>query len=225
MTRLQLLGAAGVAALLVTAACSDMVAPTRGTRYDWRLVVPYDSAGPRVDTLSFHWPRNRLPVRIWVEDQYNLPARVREGISLWKGALLYGEWDATVVQDSTTADVIIRAIQPPPQTLPAPPLRLGGAVLSCEGATDLDTVSTRFELAVPVRAYVFPTLPNAPDLTQCLRTVTAHELGHTLGLFQHSTDSLDLMFTTPVATGLTERDFGTINNAYHYPADMLPIGP
>lgn len=222
MTHHRLFPVLAFAALAAGIACSDMVAPTRSTRYDWRLIVDYDSLGPRTDTLSFHWPRNRIPVRVWVEDQYGIPARAREGIALWRDALLYGEWDATLVSDSTTADVIVRTIQPPPQVRA---VRMGAAVPSCEGATDVDTVASRHELRVPIRAYVYPTLPNAPDLDDCFRTVTAHELGHTLGLFRHSSDSLDLMFTTPTVTRLSERDVGTINNAYHYPPDMVPIRP
>lgn len=222
MIRLRPLAAATAVVLAGALACSDMVAPSRSARYDWRLIVDYDSLGPRTDTLSFHWPRDRSPIRIWVEDQYGVPARMREAISLWKGAFLYGEWDATVVSDSTTADVIVRTILPPPQTIP---VRLGGAVPSCEGATDVDTVATRFQLMVPIRAYVFPSVPTAPDITECLRTVTAHELGHAMGILRHSTDSLDLMFGVPTARFLSARDIGTINNAYHFTADMVPVRP
>lgn len=224
MTRSRLLAGA-LAAALAALACSDMVSPSRPSRYDWRLIVDLDSTGTVTDTLSFHWPRNRLPVRVWVEDTLDLPAHIRHGIAEWKGALLYNEWDATLVQDSTRADVIVRATQPPPQTLPSPPIRLEGGFLSCQGATDIDTVGTRFQLAVPLRVYIVAALPNAADLQTCLGVVAAHELGHSLGLFQHSADSLDLMFGAPTAPALTDRDIGTITNAYHYPVDMVPVGP
>ena len=78
MSRTLLAGLAGIATL---AACSDIVSPVRNARYDWRLIVAYDSAGPRLDTLSFHWPRNSVPVKLWVEDASDLKARAREGIA------------------------------------------------------------------------------------------------------------------------------------------------
>lgn len=224
MTHTRTLAVIGLVAVVIGVACSDILAPARGTRYDWRLIVTYDSAGPRLDTLSFHWPRSSLPIKIWVEDQYSVPDRVKEGIALWKPAFLYAEWDAKLVTDSSTADVIVRTIQPPPTSGPAP-LRFHASVQSCLGATDVDTGATRRELKEPIHTYIYPSLPNAPDITQCLRTVAAHELGHTIGLFQHSSDSLDLMFAVPTADALTARDVGTAVNAYHFPADMVPIKP
>lgn len=206
-------------ALAIGLGCSDIVAPVRVQRYDWRLIVDFDSLGQIYqDTLTFHWPRNHLPVRIWVEDQFGVPDRVQEGIARWRKAFLYGEWDARIVNDSTTADVIVRTTLPPPQNIPA-------ISNSCSGATDVDTVATRFELMVPIRVYIFPNIPNAPDITDCLRTVATHEIGHSLGIFQHSADTMDIMYGNPSAQFLSDRDIGTALNAYHIQADMVPVRP
>jgi predicted Zn-dependent protease len=208
----QLAAAAAIAALTVAIACSDIVSPDlKGQAYEWRLVIG-------TDTLNFHWPRNRLPVKIWVEDQYGMPGYIREGIREWRAAFLYGEWDGVLTGDSNTADVIVRTILPPPQSMPA-------SAASCQGATDIDTVTTRFELRVPVRLYVYPSVPNAPDITRCLQTVATHELGHSLGIFRHSQDSTNIMFGVPVANAPSTSDIATAILAYHLTAQMVPVRP
>lgn len=222
MIRPASLAIAATLTAIAIVACSDIVSPSRvALAYDWRLRIQFDSANQTFeDTLSFHWPRSSLPVKIWVEDQDNLPAHIRTGIATWKAAFLYNEWDARVVNDSNTADVIVRAIQPPPQ------LRVMHAMAeACIGATDVDTAATRHQLKLPVRAFVYVSIPGDPGLDACLQTVATHELGHTMGIFQHSKDSTDLMFAVPTADALTQSDVATMISAYHYPATMTPVRP
>ena len=197
--------------------CSEATAPGHAPVYEWRLVVG-------TDTLSFHWPENMLPVRIWVEDSLDMPARVEEGVAAWRGAYLYGEYDAVVVSDSADADVIVRVADAPP-TAPSAAGRLHAAFPGCEGVTDfdIDTVPTPAELHLPVRMYITPRYdPELVDLTECFRITARHELGHSLGIFRHTSDSVDIMYGLPVAQGLSARDVNTAQYLAHWPANLTP---
>ncbi len=202
--------------LVATAlACSEATSPDRVPNYEWRLVVD-------ADTLSFHWPVNDLPVRIWVEDSLDMPSRISEGIASWRAAYLYGEYDAVVVADSTTADMIVRVRTAPAKAI-ATVGRLHTLFAGCEGATDIDTVATRFQLQLPVRMYLAPRYdPAQVDLTECFRVTARHELGHSLGLFRHTSDTLDIMYGQPEAAGLSQRDINTAQIVAHWPANMIP---
>ena len=209
------------ALLLIGAlSCSEATSPSRVPNYEWRLFVPN---GPlSVDTLSFHWPASSLPVKIWVEDSLEMPARVREGIAVWRAAFLYGEYDAVVVSDSSTADVVVRVTTAPPKA-PAAVGRLNTLLPGCGGATDFDinTVATPFELRLPVRVYVTPKYdPTQVDLTECFRVTATHELGHSLGIFAHSSDAADIMFGQPEAPGLSARDINTAQVLAHWPSNI-----
>lgn len=213
MTRRRPLLLASLFALSLS--CSDATAPGHAPVYEWRLVVD-------TDTLSFHWPANMLPVRIWVEDSLDMPARVGEGIAAWRGAYLYGEYDAVVVSDSADADLIVR-VATAPLKAPATAGRLHTVFAGCEGATDIDTLATRFQLKLPVRMYITPKYdPGLVDLTECFRITARHELGHSLGLFRHTSDSVDIMYGQPVAQGLSARDVNTAQYLAHWPANMTP---
>jgi predicted Zn-dependent protease len=202
---LPLLCLAGGSVLL---SCTDVSAPSRSSAYEWRRI-----AGP--DTLSFHWPQSRLPVRFWAEDTLNLPVHVQHGIDQWEAAFLYGEFRGELVSDSSVADVIVTSGIAPKggfsvtrlESLMAP---------ECQGATDIELDATGLQLLPPMRVYVDPRFaPAAPGVDACIALTTTHELGHSLGIFAHSPNVGDIMFADPVVAELGPRDRATAELAYH----------
>jgi predicted Zn-dependent protease len=207
------------------AACSDIATPIRNDFYEARLIVP-SATGSGVDSLAFHWPRSRLPVRIWVEDAASLPQNVPGAIAAWRKAFLYGEFDAAIVSDSSTADVIVRAGAAPPGAQ-FDRARLHSALApECSGATDLDISADHTQLRPPIRVYVDPqTDPTGPGVPECLALTTTHELGHALGIWRHSETPTDLMYFDPVVTAPSERDLGTAEVLYHRTPNVEIAGP
>jgi predicted Zn-dependent protease len=210
--------------VVAAAACSDIAHPTRDDVYEWRLIIP-NATATAVDSLSFHWPRSRLPVRLWAENAASLPENLPGAIAAWRAAFLYGEFDATVVSDSSQADVIFRAGPPPGPELAR--VRLNGMVApECSGATDVNLSDDHTQLLLPIRVYVDPrSTPDAPGLPECLALTTTHELGHALGIFQHSDQATDLMFANPSVAAPSERDLETAELIYHLPAQLEAVGP
>ena len=206
--------------LVAGLSCADIASPTRSEAYEWRLI---QSTGPgTTDTLAFHWPRSRLPVKIWAEDALNLPAHVDAGIDKWKAAFLYGEFDAIRVADSNTADVVVRI--GPPVKLQLGVRRLHLAAPECEGGTDFALPPGSTELQVPIRVFINPRFdPASPGVDQCLALTTTHELGHVIGIFAHSPSSTDIMYFDPVVADLSKSDRATAELAYHT-ASNLTVG-
>jgi predicted Zn-dependent protease len=206
------------------AACSDIASPLRNDFYEWRLIVPA-AAGIGNDSLTFHWPHDRLPVRVWVENDASLPENLPRAIAAWRTAFLYGEFDATIVTDSSGADVIVRAGAAPGTQFSR--MRLHSALApECAGATDLDVSDDHTQLRLPIRIYVDPRSdPNAPNLPECLALTTTHEFGHAVGIFRHSGVATDLMYADPSVPGPSDRDLATAEVIYHLPANLEAVGP
>ncbi|MFL5519605.1 MAG: hypothetical protein ACJ8B6_01620 [Gemmatimonadales bacterium] len=201
--------------------CGDINAPIRPAPYEWRFFVA-DGNGGR-DTLAFAWPTSRGPMKIYAADTLDFPARTSRSISQWKAQFLYGEFDAELVSDSNTADVIVRA-DPAPAAGPIVPLRLDRRARECEGATDLAVSADGRSILLPMRIYVEPVVAESAALQSCLDLTITHEIGHALGIFEHSSDADDIMFADPSVTAPSERDRITAERAYHSRTTLTVVG-
>lgn len=202
------------ALLALLAACGDATAPLRVDRYEWRLFEPRPGGG--IDTLAFAWPNASQPLRIWAQDSLGLVGHTTAAIQSWQAQFLYGEFRGTLVPDSSEADIIVVA-GPAPADAPVLPMM----ARQCRGATDIAVDPLTFVLRPPMHIYIeLRFAPDDPGVDACLALTTAHELGHALGIFQHSTDPDDLMYSDPVVAAPSARDRNTAERAYHTPTTI-----
>jgi hypothetical protein len=210
--RFRLLAAALLAAL---PACSDDAPRDLSDHYHWAIV-------DGTDTLTFRWLTAELPVHVWVEDSAGLPAQISRGMSLWESTIGSGSYRAVTTTDSTTAQVIVRVA---PIAVAAPPSVRRNPSAACQGETVVDTVASRFQLSIPIRINIEILGGSADSIQACLRRVAAHELGHSLGLFQHSPNTGDLMYIFPAVDAPSNRDGNTALTLYSTPRNMVPVRP
>jgi predicted Zn-dependent protease len=200
------------AALLLIAACSNIASPAVTNIYDYRDIELND-------TLAFHWPRNLLPVRIWVAAGSPIEQDLTTAVDRWQNAFLYGEFRATLVTDSTTADVIVRNDVPD----------IGGGISAsapqCVGETDLDIDPDLRTLRLPIHVFMYAVVSDdEPGIATCFSITMTHEIGHVIGILAHSPHSEDVMFSNPVFDGVSDRDRQTAVTLYHQPATVTVIG-
>lgn len=191
-------------ALLVTAACGNIGSPqiTSDEVYEFRDI----EIG---DTIVFHWPRADLPVRVWVASDSPIRQYVETAIARWQGAFLYGEFQATIVADSTIADVIVRNS----------PSDIGGGLNrrapQCIGETDPNIDPATNTAHLPMHVFMYAAVSDAvPGLATCYRITMTHEFGHVIGLLLHSPSPTDVMFANPGFDGISERDRLTAETLY-----------
>jgi hypothetical protein len=209
---------AALALATLTLACDDIAAPLRNDFYDWHLLAPAVS-GTGTDSISFHWPFDRLPVRIWVEDADPLPADVSRAIGIWRDQFLYGEYEATIVPDSSVADVLVRLGPAPGPQLSV--TRLRSLAPLCTGATDVNVSDDHTQLLLPIRIYIDPgAVPDTPGLSDCLALTVVHEIGHSIGIFRHSPNPTDIMYFNPSVASPSDLDRTTAELLYHVPSTV-----
>lgn len=148
----------------------------------------------------FHWPPERLPVRFYAPPQGNLPVVVQQAIDGWASLFLYGEFTGELVGDSAQADVIVY------------PDSSG----SCVDRTQLPPTDASNRFTEPFRVWL------CVVMAARLPRHAIHEVGHALGLFQHSLDPLDIMYAPPDVAQPSERDRRTVQVLYHTSPTLFP---
>ena len=217
MTRPLRRGTIALAAVLAAIACGDIAEPLRDDLYEWRIIQG-------ADTVHFHWARSDLPVRVWVEEVGDLPAQMQRAIDTWESVYLYREFQAVLVSDSNTADVIVQGSAAPPKLVLPGVRRLESALApECFGATDLDVSPDLSELRLPMRIFVSPVEGDIPGLERCVGLTTIHELGHALGIFAHSPNPTDIMFADPEVEAPSPLDRETAEALYHLPPTIAVV--
>ena len=206
MTRRLVFLVWGIALL---AACTEPMTPSRTDFY------AFDDAG-----AVFHWPTERLPVRIWADPRSYMRALMQTAISTWEDEFLYGEFRGVLVTDSSHADVIALFSGSVPTNAPAD---TGPPVLACSGSTTNAAVvfadSSDKVLYIDLR--VLGTFSDG-EIAACMRRVAIHEVGHALGILTHSSDPDDIMNATVTASSPSRRDENTMQILYHTPPTVVP---
>lgn len=215
--------------LLLLAACDSPTVPQRLLTevYDYRLLTPQ----PRV----LRWPLGTT-VRVYVEPDPSpaataaLEAGLDNAISVWNAAALYREvrLERTTTLEQADAVLIFSNNLQPVEVNDCQP---GGGLAYTTFCIDPDD---------PTRLAVFPlrnsanegrvkflvTIRSQAELdAEYVRLLVAHEMGHVLGIAQHSNRQTDLMFSIPVSTIAPQpsaADRATLQVLYHTRADIMP---
>jgi len=170
----------------------------------------------------FHWPPDRLPVRFHADTRGNMHALVANAVNEWERQFLYGEFRGVLVDDSTTADVIVRwADSVPPSAEPD----AGPPVDACGGVTQGILDSTGQAFAEPFRTEISiltGTAYTPAQVQACVGRVAIHELGHSLGVLREATDTQAIMYVTPRVRAPSAIDRRTVEVLYHTPATLSP---
>ena len=214
----MLVGGAGLALL---AACHEGIGPGQCFEPNTQ---PYNFDYNGDTSVVFHWPGSYMPVRVYAEPTGDLPANVQTAMQVWVGAFRCRELSLTTAADSTHADIIVRN----PTSLPTPSPRAAyrmhaDSVGACQGVTQFSVDSAGAALEGPMRSFVAP-FPgrDSAAVAACYHFVTAHELGHALGLLSHSPDTNDIMYSTPRRLALSQSDRYTIQLLYHAASKLGP---
>lgn len=208
--------------LAASGACDSPTIPERADAYGFELPGP---------GLVFHWGSG-AQVRVFVAEEPAERAAALEdafgaAVAAWATAAPLAEFALRRASSVAEADVVLAwADGPFPVQTGAclPSGGGGGATTFC--LTPSSDAFVRYPLAGGAASDVIFLVTISASIASdgtLLRRLVAHEMGHALGLFQHSPNPGDLMFGGELVPDLpTEADRATIFALYHTPRDLQP---
>jgi hypothetical protein len=211
--RQLLLPVAAWAAALVVAACQNDAGP--GQCFE-SGATSYPFVMPGDPTAWFHWLPPDYPVRVYAEPVGDNVANTDTAIVLWLSAFRCGELNLVRWSDSNTADIVVRNPPVQPPFTPTTFATAADSTSACRGRTDIPAWDSSLVFPRPIRSYVWPMGVDPAATASCYRFVTLHELGHALGLFAHSPDTLDIMHFRPRRRAISINDRYTVQVLHSY---------
>ncbi len=215
------------AMIALVAACDSPSVPERLLTevYDYRL----RANGPKV----LRWPIGTT-VRVYVAADAD-PARtaalesaLENGANAWNAAALYGQVRLEQTTDLANADAVLvfSATLAPVETSNCSPSPGAAATTLCldpQDPTRLRVFPIRNGGGGNVKFVVTIRTQNPLDI-EGVRRLVAHELGHVLGIAQHSSRPTDLMFpeTNLTRAEPSPADRATLHVLYHSRPDITP---
>jgi hypothetical protein len=214
---------------LSLAACDGPIVPPNTTAdiYDFRLMTEPPSV--------LRWPSGAR-VRVYVaaaagEREDFLSAGLASGAAEWNRHALYGEYEVVRASSIGGADVVLRwSDELSPVDMEAcAPLLASAVTTFCLRDDDPSRLHV-FPLVVDPQSassvrFVITLLSPSPQSgdSQAVALLVLHELGHILGIGQHSPDAGDLMATgEPTRSTLSAADIATIQILYHTRPHITP---
>ena len=214
-------------AALLASGCDSATVPERDRIevYDFRLFIDNDS-------VVLRWP-NASRIRVYLNPATNpaLDPLLSEGFRIgsmgWENAALYDDYIFAQVGVPQQADVIITwsGAPLPVETAQCPPS--GGFAFTTFCVNPERTRLVPFPLRdtdMPSRVRFLVTIRESSATNAArVRSLVAHELGHVLGIVQHSPNPDDLMFTDPLARQVPNaRDRSTVQLLYQAVPAIVP---